>query len=74
MYRVNKESGKISLLYMVHTKKDPRDFQIVDDQYLIIACQGSHLLQIMTLDEETEKLVLSDSSIEIPSPVCVTFE
>ena len=40
---------------MVHTKKDPRDFQIVDDQYLIIACQGSHLLQIMTLDEETEK-------------------
>ena len=59
---------------MVHTKKDPRDFQILDDQYLIIACQGSHLLQIMTLDEETEKLVLSDSSIEIPSPVCVTFE
>lgn len=74
MYRVNKESGKISLLYMVHTKKDPRDFQIVDDRYLIVACQGSNLLQVMTFNEETEELVLSDSSIEIPAPVCVAFE
>ena len=74
MYRVNQESGKISLLYMVHTQKDPRDFQILDDRYLIIACQGSHLLQVMTFNEETEELVLSDSTIEISSPVCVTFE
>ena len=59
---------------MVHTKKDPRDFQIVDDRYLIIACQGSNLLQVMTFNEDTEELVLSDSSIEIPAPVCVAFE
>ena len=74
MYRVNKESGKISLLYMVHTGKEPRDFQILDDQYLIVACQGSNLLQIMTLNEDTEELVLTDSTVEIPAPVCIAFE
>ena len=74
MYRVNKESGKISLLYMVHTGKEPRDFQIIDDQYLIVACQGSNLLQVMTLNEETEELVLTDSTVEIPAPVCIAFE
>jgi 6-phosphogluconolactonase len=74
MYRVNKESGKISLLYMVHTGKDPRDFHIIDDQYLIVGCQGDNLLQVLTFDEANEKLLLSDSSLSIPAPVCVTFE
>ena len=58
----------------VHTGKEPRDFQILDDQYLIVACQGSNLLQIMTLNEDTEELVLTDSTVEIPAPVCIAFE
>lgn len=74
MYRVNKENGKISLLYMVHTKKDPRDFQIIDDRYLIIACQGDHVLQVMTFDEAEEELQLSSSTISIPAPVCIALE
>ncbi|MEG0366291.1 MAG: lactonase family protein [Coprobacillus sp.] len=74
MYRVNKESGKISLLYMVHTGKGPRDFNIIDDKYLIIGCQEDNKIQIMTFDEETETLKLSDSSLEIPAPVCIAFE
>ncbi len=74
MYRVNKETGKISLLYMVHTGKDPRDFQIIDDRYLIVACQHDNLLQVLTFDEPNEKLLLSDSSFKIPEPVCVAKE
>ena len=74
MYRVNKETGKLALLYMVHTAKDPRDFNIIDDQYLIICCQNDNKLQVMTFDEDNEKLLLSDSEFEIPAPVCVTFE
>lgn len=74
MYRVNKETGKISLLYMVHTGKEPRDFNILDDKYLIIGCQGDNMLQVMTFDEQNEKLLLSDSSIELPAPVCIAFE
>ena len=74
MYRVNKETGKISLLYMVHTGKDPRDFNILDNQYLIVGCQGDNKLQVLTFDEQNEKLLLSDSELEIPSPVCIAFE
>ncbi|MFR7591592.1 MAG: lactonase family protein [Longibaculum sp.] len=74
MYRVNKESGKISLLYMVHTGKGPRDFNIIDDQFLIVGCQESHILQVLTFDEQNEKLLMSDSSIELPAPVCIAFE
>lgn len=73
MYRVNKETGKISLLYMIHTGKDPRDFNIIDDQFLIVGCQGDNLLQILTFDEANEKLLMSNSSIELPSPVCIAF-
>lgn len=73
LYRVNKDSGKISLLYMIHTKKGPRDFNILDDKYLIIGCQEDNLLQVFTFDEKTEKLEDVNSTIEIPAPVCITF-
>lgn len=73
MYRVNQTTGKISLLYMVHTGKEPRDFNILDDKYLIIGAQGDNKLQVMIFDEETEQLTLTDSSIELPAPVCITF-
>ena len=59
---------------MVHTGKEPRDFNILDDKYLIIGCQGDNMLQVMTFDEQNEKLLLSDSSIELPEPVCIAFE
>lgn len=74
MYRVNKETGKISLLYMVHTGKEPRDFNIINDQYIIVGCQGDNKLQVLTFDEENEKLLMSNSSIDIPAPVCIAFE
>lgn len=74
MYRVNLETGKLSLLYMLHTGKNPRDFNIYDDKYLIVASQDSNLLQVFTFDEENEKLLLSPSTLEIPQPVCVAYE
>ena len=74
MYRVNTETGKLALLYMVHTGKGPRDFNIIDDRYLIVGCQEDNKLQVLTFDEDTEKLLLSDSEFSIPAPVCITFE
>ncbi len=74
LYRINQETGKISLLYMIHTGKEPRDFNIYNDQFLIVAAQGDNKLQIMTFDEENEKLLISPSEIGIPAPVCVAFE
>ena len=74
MYRVNKESGKISLLYMVHTGKGPRDFHIINDQFLIVGCQSDNQLQVLTFDEDNEKLLISDATIDLPAPVCRAFE
>lgn len=73
MYRVNKKSGKLALLYMVHTGKEPRDFNILDDKYLIIGAQNDNKLQVMSFDEENEKLLLTDKEIDCPSPVCICF-
>lgn len=73
LYRVNQETGKVSLLYMVHTGKNPRDFNILDDKYLLVGAQDDNLLQLLTFDEETEQLVLTSTCLSIPSPVCITF-
>jgi 6-phosphogluconolactonase len=58
---------------MVHTDKDPRDFNIIDDAYLIVACQNGNLLQVMSFDEENEKLLLTPQAISLPQPVCVAL-
>ncbi len=73
LYRVNQETGKISLLYMVHTGKGPRDFNIIDDQFVIVANQESNEIELYTFDEETEELQSTGEKIEIPQPVCVAY-
>jgi len=73
LYRVNRTNGKLSLLYMVHTGKEPRDFNIIDDKYVIVASQNDNKLQLMTFDEDNEKLLLTEEELEIPQPVCVTL-
>ena len=44
-----------------------------DNKYLIIGAQGDNKLQVMVFDEENEELSLTDASIEMPAPVCITF-
>ena len=71
MYRVNKDNGKLSLLYMVHTSKDPVDFTIIDDQYLVIACYKGNKIQVMSFDEDNEKLELLPVELDIKKPSCL---
>lgn len=71
MYAVNQESGKLYLLYMVHCGKNPRDFLIVDDQYLIVACQSDNRLEVMNFDASKDLLEKTKNVLEIPQPVCV---
>ena len=56
LYRVNQETGKITLLYMVHTGKGPRDFNIIDDRYIVVASQEDDRLELYTFDEEKEEI------------------
>lgn len=73
LYRVNQTNGKLSLLYMVHTGKEPRDFNIIDDKYIIVGAQNDDKLQVMTFDEANEKLLLTEQELSIPQPVCITI-
>ena len=37
---------------MVHTGKIPRDFNIIDDKYLIVGAQDDDELELLTFDEK----------------------
>lgn len=73
LYRVNQITGKISLLYMVHTGKGPRDFNIINDRYVIVGCQEDNVMELYTFDEENEELKPANEKLEIPQPVCVAY-
>ncbi len=73
VYRVNIENGKIALLQFVKTNKCPRDFEIIDDQHLIVANQESDNIELFTFNKDLEELKATGITLEIPAPVCVTF-
>lgn len=73
LYRINQDTGKLSLLYMVHTGKSPRDFALLDDQYLIVGAQDDNQLELFTFNEENEELLKTETTLDIPSPVCITI-
>ena len=73
LYRVNQTTGKSTLLYMINKTKGKRDFNIIDNDYLIIGCQDDNCIQVMVFDQDTEKLELIKSSLDLPSPVCIAL-
>lgn len=73
LYRVNQETGKISLLYMVHTGKGPRDFHIINEKYVIVASQEDNEIELYTFDEEKEELKTTGEKLTIPQPVCIAY-
>ena len=73
LYRVNQETGKITLLYMVHTGKGPRDFNIIDDRYIVVASQEEDFLELYTFDEEKEEIKPTGNTLDIIQPVCVAL-
>lgn len=73
LYRVNQTSGKVTLLYMVHTGKGPRDFNIIDDKYIVVACQEDNELELFIFDETSESLVRTTTTLGIPQPVCIAY-
>ena len=73
LYRVNQETGKITLLYMVHTGKGPRDFNIIDDRYIVVASQENDCLELYTFNEEKEEIKPTGNTLDIIQPVCVAL-
>lgn len=73
MYAVNKESGKLYLLYMVHTGKNPRDFYIYDDRIMVVACQSDNCIEVLRMDLTKDLLEKTDEALTLPQPVSVVF-
>lgn len=73
MYAVNQETGKLFLLYMVHTGKDPRDFNIYEDKMLVVGCQSSNWIEVLRLDLEKDIMERTGQILDIPAPVCIEF-
>lgn len=74
LYRVNQETGRLTLLYMVHTGKGPRDFNIINDKYLIVGAQDDNEIELLTFNEEKEELIRTASTLTIPLPICIAIK
>lgn len=71
LYRVNQETGKIALLYMVHTGKTPRDFNFISPQHIVVGAQNDNEIELFLFDEEKEELARTAVTLSIPLPVCI---
>ena len=65
IYSINSQLGNLSLKNRVFTGKKPRDIQFVGDDYILVCAQDENKIQII---EITEKSILLENSIDIPSP------
>ena len=53
--------------------KGPRDFNIIDDRYIVVASQEEDFLELYTFDEEKEEIKPTGNTLDIIQPVCVAL-
>lgn len=75
VFKVNSETGELSLVERVSTEGDwPRDFVLDPTEKFIVASnQESGNLVVYRRDAETGKLTVLQSDLKVPYPVCVKF-
>ena len=71
LYQVNQINGKLSYLQNIKTKKTPRDFEIIDDQIIIVGAQDDDCLQLFTFDKIKQLITNTNHELTISSPVCI---
>jgi 6-phosphogluconolactonase len=72
-YRIGKNDGKLSFIESTPTGgKRPRNFAIdPTGKYLLAANQDSDLIVVFRIDKKTGKLTATETSAEVPTPVCL---
>ena len=55
------------------TGKGPRDFNIIDDRYIVVASQEEDRLELYTFNEEKEEIKPTGNTLGIIQPVCVAL-
>jgi 6-phosphogluconolactonase len=75
LFQINQESGELTFVEHTSTEGDwPRDFEIDPSEKFIVASnQESSNIVLYSRDEDTGRLILLQSDITVPHPVCVKF-
>ena len=74
IFSVNQQTGKVKEAGYQNTGIHPRNFAISPDgRFLLCACRDSNRIEIYSINQETGQLTLTDKSIDIPAPVCISF-
>lgn len=73
VYKVDQESGKLSYIEFVDTDENPRAMLMLDNRWLIVACQKGGTLESFELKRNETKGVLFESHFSYPigEPVCM---
>lgn len=75
MYAVDAASGKLTFLGVEPMRgKTPRHFALdPTGRFLLAGGQDSNTVTVFTIDPATGRLAFSGTSIDVPSPTCITF-
>lgn len=74
-FAVNEQTGMLKPIGHFPTNgKTPRNFSIEPTgKFLLVANQHSNNIVVFRIDEGTGKLLLSDTIVRVPTPVCIRF-
>jgi 6-phosphogluconolactonase len=75
VYGVDEITGKLTLIEHQSTLgKTPRSFGIdPTGNFLVVANQDSNSIVVFRIDPKTGRLTATGQTLEVPTPVCVTF-
>lgn len=73
VFKVDQESGKLEYIEFVDTDENPRAMIILNDRWLIVACQKGGTLESFELKRNESKGVLFETHFSYPvgEPVCM---
>ena len=75
MYAIDAASGKLTFLGVEPMRgKTPRNFALdPTGRFLLAAGQDSNTVTVFAIDPGTGRLSFADTSIDVPTPLCITF-
>jgi 6-phosphogluconolactonase len=75
VFAIDQKKGTLTFIERVSTQgKTPRNFAVdPSGNYLLAANQDTNTVVVFRIDPKTGRLTPTGETIEVPSPVCVTF-
>ncbi len=75
IFKIDQSSGMLSAVGYQSTGIHPRNFAITPNgKYLLCACRDSNRIEVYERNAKTGLLKNTGNDIELPQPVCITFQ